>query len=216
MRYMTLIVHLDWAAFHPVEHRLAEEPTLTRKALHEIKLLDDGTVALLAEVEGDLDRYRELMDASPEIHRYAVSGDDSGLCYSQTATTPASRELLERSEQGDFIIQTPIEYTDDGGLHLTVIGEETDLMAVPDMLDDVVVDLELVSTGPYFQATDGVFADLTDRQREVLETAVRAGYYDTPRSATLADLGEGLDVTPATVGRHLRTIEAKVFSRFLP
>lgn len=212
MRYLTVTIYLDWESFHPVEHRLANEPSITRKALHEFKLLDDGTVVLLAEVEGDLERYRELMEASPEIERYAVAGDDSGYCYSQTRSTPTSRSLLERQEAGDFIVQMPIEYTDDGGLHMTIIGEEADLLTIPDLFDDVDSHIELVSTGPYFPGTDGVFATLTDRQREVLETAVREGYYCDPRETALAGLAEQLDVQPATVGRHLRAIEAKVFS----
>jgi predicted DNA binding protein len=214
MRYMTVNLYMDWQSFHPVEHRLAREPALRRKALHSIKLLDDDTIALLAEVEGDLDRYREIMRESPEVERFTVSGDDSGFCYSQTRVTEPSREMFRRREQGDFIIEMPIEYTDDGGMHMTIVGEEADLLAVSGLFDDV--DLELVSTGPYFPGTDGVFGELTDRQQEVLATAVRLGYYENPREATLADLAAELDVDPATVGKHLRTVESKVFAEYVP
>ena len=95
MRYLTVDVYLDWRSFHPVEYRLASDPEVRRKALHSFKLLDDDTVVLLAEVEGNLDRYREILRDSPEIQRFAVSGDQSGYCYSQTATTQTSKELLE-------------------------------------------------------------------------------------------------------------------------
>ena len=59
-----------------------------------------------------------------------------------------------------------------------------------------------------------LFGRLTGRQREVLAAAVRAGYYDAPRRATQADVAERLDVSPATVGEHLR-IESRVFSGFI-
>jgi predicted DNA binding protein len=42
------------------------------------------------------------------------------------------------------------------------------------------------------------------------------GYYENPREATLSDLAETLDVDPATVGKHLRTIESKVFQQYIP
>jgi predicted DNA binding protein len=59
-----------------------------------------------------------------------------------------------------------------------------------------------------------LFGRLTGRQREVLTAAVRAGYYDAPRRATQADVAERLDVSPATVGEHLR-IDSRVFSGFI-
>ncbi|WP_436936058.1 helix-turn-helix domain-containing protein [Halovenus marina] len=214
MRYLSVVLYLDWASFHPLEHQLAQESNLRRKALHSLKLLDDGTIALLAEAEGDLDRYRELMRESPAVKRFTVAGDESGFCYSQTEATPASRDLLERRETGDFIIEMPIEYTDDGGLHMTIIGEEDTLMTVSDLFDDV--EVELQSTGPYFPEAGGVFADLTERQSEVLKTAIGMGYYENPREATLSDLAETLDVDPATVGKHLRTIESKVLKQYIP
>lgn len=212
MRYMTVVLDIDWEEFHPVEHRLATDDRITRKALHEIKLLDDGTIALLAEVEGDLDRYREIVSESPEVKRFAVSGNETGFCYSQTEPTPMSLEMLERRDRGDFLIEMPIEYTDTGSLLMTIVGEEADLMGLPALMDDI--DIELISTGPYYPSPDGVFSELTDRQREVLHVAVENGYYQTPREATLADLATVLQIDPATVGKHLRSIESKVFASF--
>jgi PAS domain S-box-containing protein len=57
---------------------------------------------------------------------------------------------------------------------------------------------------------DGV--PFTDRQREVLAVAHGAGYYEWPRDTTVAQLAEGLDVTPPTVLYHLRQAERKLVS----
>lgn len=51
---------------------------------------------------------------------------------------------------------------------------------------------------------------LTDRQREVLATAVRMGYYSVPRECTLADVAESLDVDKSSVSTTLRRGEAKL------
>jgi predicted DNA binding protein len=44
---------------------------------------------------------------------------------------------------------------------------------------------------------------------------VELGYYETPREATLEDLGAALGVDPGTVGRHLRAVESTVFAEFV-
>lgn len=45
---------------------------------------------------------------------------------------------------------------------------------------------------------------LTAIQRETLVAAYQQGYYSTPRTATLADLGERFDISPRAVSQRLR------------
>ena len=47
-------------------------------------------------------------------------------------------------------------------------------------------------------------AGLTDAQREALLAAFEAGYFDTPRTATLEDLAGTLGISSTAVGRRLR------------
>jgi predicted DNA binding protein len=214
MQYMDVTMYPDWETFPDLERQLAQEPAIRRRKLHALKLLDNGTTAVLAEVDGDLERYREILRESPEVKRFAVSGDDEGYCYSQIEPTAASRAMLQQREEGEFIIKMPITVTDDGGLEMTIVGEDGDLASVPELFDEI--DIELHSTGSYFPGTGDVFSGLTDRQQEVLTTAVRLGYYETPRESTLEDLGAALDVDHGTVGKLLRTVESKVFAEFVP
>jgi len=57
---------------------------------------------------------------------------------------------------------------------------------------------------------NGGLAGLTDRQRQVLEVAYRAGYFDWPRDSTAAEVAESLDIASATLHGHLRKAEAGV------
>jgi hypothetical protein len=57
---------------------------------------------------------------------------------------------------------------------------------------------------------------LTDRQRRTLMAARRMGYYDTPRRATLADLGEEFGVTPRAVSQRLRRGVGNLVAATLP
>ena len=53
---------------------------------------------------------------------------------------------------------------------------------------------------------------ITDKQREALEMAVEAGYYETPRRADLGDLADELDVSRSAVSQRLTAVESKLIS----
>lgn len=218
MRYATVVLYLDEETFHPVAYRLMSEPSLTRQAIHSIKLLDDETIVLFGELTGDIDRYREILDDSPECITCTVAsgdGDGPSYVYSQIRATEQTRKLLERRDNGDIIIKMPMEYTGDGGLKFTIVGKEESLLELSTLFDVEGSQMELVATGPYSPDSDGVFGDLTDRQQEVLETALGMGYYENPRGATLEEIAAELDIDHGTVGRHIRAIESKVFSKYI-
>jgi PAS domain S-box-containing protein len=58
-------------------------------------------------------------------------------------------------------------------------------------------------------------AALTDRQRTVLETAFHAGYFDSPRANTGAEVAESLDISTPTFHEHLRAAERKLVAASL-
>lgn len=51
---------------------------------------------------------------------------------------------------------------------------------------------------------------LTDRQREVLETAYQGGFFESPRLRTAGELAETLGVAPSTFSYHLREAERRL------
>jgi len=69
------------------------------------------------------------------------------------------------------------------------------------------------STGWEMQGT--VNDDLSVEERRTLETAVDAGYYQTPRETTVNDLGSRLDVPRSTVQYRLQRAEQKVVEGFV-
>jgi len=54
---------------------------------------------------------------------------------------------------------------------------------------------------------------LTGTERETLERAVEAGYYDDPRRATLSDLAESFGISEAAVSKRLRSAERKLVTQ---
>jgi predicted DNA binding protein len=79
---------------------------------------------------------------------------------------------------------------------------------------DAGVNPDLRSLGEY-DGSEGPLADLTGRQREVLEAAYAAGYYEVPRDASTEDVATELGVDPSTVAEHLQRAERNLLTRHL-
>lgn len=213
MRFVTLLVEpVDGDAFHPVEGRIVDAPGLEPVAIHRMNDLGDGTVSLLAEVAGAADRYRDVLENSPEVREFTVvDGEgDRAFGYSRTETTELVEGMLERNRQWEFVREMPIELTSDGAQRVTLVGTEA-AFARAEYDPPAGVEITIEKTGEYRPEGGRLLDGLTTRQREVLEAAVAAGYYETPRQATHEDVAERVGCSPATVGEHLQKIERSVF-----
>jgi len=56
---------------------------------------------------------------------------------------------------------------------------------------------------------------LTDRQREVLETAHRMGYFDHPKGANAGEVAAELDISRSTFAEHLAAAQSKLLDAVL-
>jgi predicted DNA binding protein len=117
--------------------------------------------------------------------------------------------MLARGRDLELVRDMPIELTDDGAQRVTLVGtEEAFARTSPDPPDRVRIEVERM--GEYHPEAGRLVDALTARQREVLEAAVDAGYYEAPREATHEDVAERVDCSPATVGEHLQKVERAV------
>ncbi|MFB6196541.1 MAG: helix-turn-helix domain-containing protein [Haloplanus sp.] len=65
---------------------------------------------------------------------------------------------------------------------------------------------------------DLVFVDrglLTERQREVLRTAHRMGYFDHPKGANAGEVSDALDISRSTFTEHLAAAQTKLLNAVL-
>ena len=72
------------------------------------------------------------------------------------------------------------------------------------------MNLKLERAGEYRPHIDDPAAQLTDWQKEIVQAAIAAGYYDIPRRATQHDLAAELGLSQGTVGVYLQRAEAKI------
>ncbi|WP_434522449.1 helix-turn-helix domain-containing protein [Halorubrum sp. AS12] len=69
-------------------------------------------------------------------------------------------------------------------------------------------------TGPFGTDDRSRPREMTDAQREVLVTAHEMGYFDTPRTATLADVADELGVSSASLSERLRRAQNHLVAEF--
>jgi predicted DNA binding protein len=211
MRYVKVSLVPTEGDVDPVGEEIAAEPSLTRESILHINRLNDGTVVLLTQLRGDADALDEILAGRDDVLSYNVSPLRDGVqAYVYAEPTEAGAALLDITQEHEFVVDTPIEYGADG-LRVAVIGEEeTVRRAIEDVPEEIRVELEQLSD--YDPELRELSSMLTDRQREILDTAAELGYYEVPRRATHQDIAEQLDLSTTTVGEHLRKIEARMLS----
>ncbi len=97
------------------------------------------------------------------------------------------------------------------------------LLPSPEPLGDIVdalestgatVSLECLVRSASADEMDAIVVDrgrLTDRQREVLETAYRMGYFSYPRESNAAAVADALGIVRSTFAEHLAVAQRRLF-----
>ncbi|WP_255152529.1 helix-turn-helix domain-containing protein [Halorarius halobius] len=215
MRFITFLLVPPDGQFHPIEASL-ESAGLQRRAIHRFRLLDDDTVVSLYELQGDHETAQTMLDDHDAVASVSTTAlGERVFAHVQFEPTDLIERVYAIPQQHDLVLDMPMEYADRGALRVTAIGTlETFREAMGSMTEEV--GLRLLGTGDYVPTDRGLYAQLTERQRETLRAAVEVGYYEEPRQASYEDIADELGVSTGTVGEHLRKIEATVLKGVLP
>lgn len=212
MRYVTYVITPTRGYFDRGAERL-REGGVTFESIQHIDRLTDGSIItqkVVRDGEGDIERILE--GAGPSVIDYQLTDDgDTTILQLHYQPSDLTQELLTIHDRHAVLLEYPLEYTGSRNRSLRVaeVGREAVLRRVIEETQ-AIVDVEIEQLGTYDPSEDRPFADLTDRQREVLRVAVEAGYYEEPRKVTYADIAARLDCSAGTVGQHLRRIEARL------
>jgi PAS domain S-box-containing protein len=138
-----------------------------------------------------------------------------------------SSSLLVEARTDDWFGSPLAEYggvlreaaADPDGTTVTVeVPRQADVRSFVERLADIAPSLDLVARRQHrrrnrtpAELSDRVRADLTDRQFEVLQTALSAGYFEWPRENDGSEVADRLDITQPTLNKHLRLAERKTF-----
>lgn len=217
MRYFDLVLTTERNGIHPVDAALASLDEVERDAILHIDAFGDGTGVLLYRLVGGRDAVVDVVESHEDVISYDlldVDAEDTYHLYLHVKPGEPAGTLMALCYEFALIIDTPIEFTPRGGVLLTIVGTHDmlreALKAVPDGIS-----ISIQQVGQYSPGTRDMLSMLTERQREVFETAVEMGYYDIPRQVNQSDLAAALECAPSTVDEHLRKAESKMLSALL-
>ncbi len=164
----------------------------------------------VAEVTADTDAVDVTLLAEYEHSRlfeFVVSGGCPARRLAELGALPST----VRGDDGDGRIVAAIpESRDAADVVGTFLDEHPDAELVSKRETDAVQ--PLASRSAVYQMLQSL---LTDRQREVLETAFEVGYYDWPREATGEDVAAELGISSATFAEHIRAAEHNLLTVFV-
>lgn len=143
----------------------------------------------------------ELLAEHPDGYRYLLDLTATGLSED---LSNAYDELLGQSQP---------TVTDDG-LLVTFVGAQDAIRRVLRHYYDGGASPDLRRLAEYRGDRESTTA-LTERQREVLLTALNLGFYEVPREASTDDVAEELGLNPATVSEHLQRAERNLLTKQL-
>jgi DNA-binding CsgD family transcriptional regulator len=213
MRYFDFTLTPDDGAIHPADRIVAEHPEVGREALMHVDALADGTGVMLSRLRGDPEGLPEVLETSEYVVDWDMLDvrDERFHLYLHVLPGDPAGTLMELTQRFALMPDTPIEFTERGGIKTTVIGTHEMLQqAVERLPESVRINVEQV--GQYQPNRTDMLSALTDRQLEVFRTAVELGYYEIPRRATHKDIAGQLECAPSTVDEHLRKAESRVLS----
>jgi len=163
-----------------------------------------GFVELLAD---DPDAVVDELADADDVHTVEVFHSDGDRALVQIeADAPVLLRVLDRT---GVPVEMPFEIAD---------GEvDWQVTTTRNRLSDLAEELDRSEVGYMVEHVrdETSFEDvLTERQQQVLESAIDAGYYDSPRQTTQEALAADLDMAKSTCSEILHRAEERVVKQF--
>ena len=171
---------------------------------------DSGGVTQLVELR--INEGHELSEIS-ELESFEVlemhEEDESGILVSIRCTHPLALSAVELS---NIYVYPPYGIDSKNGLEFRIFGISSSIRSFLDFVRTVMPP-DSVSVQTIKNGSQKDFDFLTEKQREVLELAVRRGYYDDNSEVTLKQLADELGIARSTIGEHLKRAESAAVKR---
>jgi len=168
------------------------------------------------------------------IEEFTVTGTDGGTIEAREdmdkvfATGNGTRYQFTRSRT-DCVCETVETFdcpvsdmrAENGQLHMTFHAPDVDrVRAIVTRLKELYsgVSLRSMRRNGDVDPVDSILVDrsqLTDRQQEVLETAVEMGYFEYPKGANAGDVATELDISVSTFAEHLAAAQTKLLDTII-
>lgn len=211
MKHLRVTATVDRDLAPPFFVALAGSDPIDEARVVDWSMAADEIVTLLYEIDGDTAPLSRVRD-SPAVESMAVTAADEPTSYMlvevRSDATAMGSAIACSLGRGGLLVRKPLVYRD-MTVHASAVGDpgplQSGIEAAPASFDVTIEEIGTYRGGPGPRG-----ATLSERQREVVATALEKGYYDRPRGTTHEELADALDCAPATVSEHLQKAEAAV------
>ena len=169
---------------------------------------DNHAVELGEVIAEHPDEIADMMRSHPSISNYELLESADRLVLGKYKTNDT--QLYEFVEGESLTIEFPV-VVQNGWYEFDLTGTREELDTLQNRLDAAPLSYEL----QWLITERDADELLTDRQQEILNVAIRRGYFEVPRECTLAELAEILAVDKSTVSTVLRRAENRVLKWFV-
>ena len=183
-----------------------ETITFLRSTPEEVALifrikLKDPTMKLDEALGGDFD----------ELQVLEKSGDRF-ICYfrKRRFVIDKGKDLL-----GSGVYLSPPYEIRDGRLRATFLANAKEIRTILAGLSEGGMPYRIISLMDAKFLPDSPLSQLTERQRRVIVSAFKLGYYDVPRRVSSEELARQLDIKEPTLVMHRRKAERRLLSSVL-
>lgn len=122
--------------------------------------------------------------------------------------------LSEHIETGRGYIIGPFAFRD-GRFRITLLGNQKQIQEFLERAEERDLSYKVVSAMDARFWSDSPLGSLTERQRDVLISAFKLGYYDIPRKLDSDELANRLNLANSTVVEHIRKAERRMLAEIV-
>ncbi|NHI92372.1 MAG: hypothetical protein EAX96_07695 [Candidatus Lokiarchaeota archaeon] len=168
-----------------------------------MSLINNDICNILVEIKGDKfsSLLKKIKDHSSVSESSTISVSSSTVLVNVKTQEPLLLNLFNKEE---IIVKYPITIKD-GWAEWVFFASRERITSLFEDLKTKKIEIELKSIGkPHDRKI------LTERQREILDVALKSGYFEIPRRITLNKLAEKLNIAPSTLSEMIRKIHQKI------
>ena len=180
------------------------------RAFDELACYGDSSVVKV-EVGDRMDEAR--LDELPYVGEWELVAE-AGETFVYVVPFTAPGLSGDVAEAAEALLGTCDPEVGDRGATMSLVGPQPAIAGVVGEYEAEGAAPDLRRLAGY-DGRDRPLAALTDRQREVVETAHELGYYEVPREASTEAVAAALDLDPSTVAEHLQRAERNLMSHHL-
>ncbi|WP_135827872.1 helix-turn-helix domain-containing protein [Halorussus halobius] len=207
MKRVSISLDRSRADAHPLHRAVIDDDAVSEAT---VLAWDAGrpTPTTLSRLDCPRSAAEPLVEDLAAVESYALSADgERTYAFVRQRRFEMDARLADALAVPGVLVRPPVTFGADGSVRFTFVGTRDALGSLLERLD-ATGGYSLVGVDDYGGPAGS--SRLTDRQREAVSVAVDVGYYDVPRTATMAEVASGLGCSESTASELVRKGQAAI------